>query len=87
MIALDVPYWGPGPSWWNNFKESIKLPEGYDDLRKDQRKTLWRQQVNHELMKYGGRLQPAYMSNPNTSDMLVTFRLDSNYTMFLLKFS
>lgn len=87
MIAISVPYWGSKPVWWYNFEESIKFPAGFDELSSKKAKPVWRQSVDHELKKYGGRLQPAYMSNPNTSDMLVTFRLDSNYTMFLLKFS
>ena len=87
MIAIDIPYWGSKPRWWAKFEESVKFPAGYEELSNRQAKPIWRQSINHELMKYGGRLQPAYMSNPNTSDMLVTFRLESNYTMFLLKFA
>lgn len=87
MIAISVPYWGDGPTWWKNFKGTIKLPEGHHELAKHDRRAQWRQQVNHELMKYGGRLQPAYMTRQDNSDMLVTFRIDSNYTMFVLKYS
>ena len=87
MIAIDLPYWGPKPAWWAKFEESIKFPAGYEELSSKKARPIWRQSVDHALQKHGGRLQPAYMSNPNNSDMLITFRIDSNYTYFLLKYS
>ena len=89
MIAIDVPFYGThGPTWWNNFIAQTNPYVHVDrDLPKKEQRYQWRQYIDQELMKYGGRLQPSYMTNKNTADMLVTFRLESNYTMFLLKFS
>ena len=55
------------------FDDSIKLYKGKD----------WTDKVNDALEQFGGRMQRNWTHNY----FFITFRLDSNYTLFVLKFT
>ena len=68
------------PTWWPKF---IRHVFGGDiDTRAIERKE-WAQQVNAALEQFGGRMQRNWTHNY----FFITFRLDSNYTLFVLKFT
>lgn len=73
------------PDYWVNFTSDIE-PYEFRSMDKPKKRRLrvaeWHRDVNAKLLNYGGRLQ----KNEDDSYML-TFRLDSNYTYFLLKYS
>lgn len=71
------------PVWWNRFTEDIPGPSARTDLPKWERYGSWIQDVRAKLLTHGGALHRRERGN----EFLVTFRLDSNYTMFLLKYS
>lgn len=68
------------PDWWINFTQDI-LPYDFRERAKRRvRIAEWHRDVNTKLLGYGGRLQ-----QKKDGDYLLTFRLDCNYTFFLLK--
>lgn len=68
------------PAWWPKFIDYVfKEPDGY---RVADRKE-WAQQVNAALQEFGGRMQRNWTHNY----FFITFRLETNYTMFVLKFT
>jgi hypothetical protein len=73
------------PNYWVNFTEDI-LPYEFRNMDSPKKRRLrvaeWHRDINTKLLTYGGQLQ----KNKDGSYIL-TFRLDSNYTFFVLKYS
>lgn len=70
------------PEWWVRFTDDI-LPYDYrEKTKKRYRIAEWLRDVNAKLIGYGGRMQ-----KQADGDYLITFRLDSNYTFFMLKYA
>lgn len=67
------------PAWWPKF---IRYTFG-DDLVTVGGRKEWAQRVNAALQEFGGRMQRNWTHNY----FFITFRLDSNYTLFVLKFT
>lgn len=70
------------PSWWYRFVEDIVRVQDRQHIPKTQRYSSWIQDVNCKLMLQGGAIR-----RMDSGGLLVTFRLDSNYTMFVLKYA
>lgn len=80
MIAIEIkrPY-SEAQSWWQNFTSANVSPFPVDKRgHKD-----YVNFINSELIPQGGRLHWDYLGGR----MLVTFRLDENYTMFLMRWA
>jgi hypothetical protein len=73
------------PDYWVNFTDDIEPYEFRDMDNRKKRKlrvAAWHRDVNTKLIGYGGRLQ-----RKEDGHYILTFRLDSNYTFFVLKYS
>lgn len=69
------------PNWWRNFTADIVSYHMRETTKKRLRVADWQRDVNQKLLNYGGQLQR--MKN---DDYILYFRIDSNYTYFLLKY-
>lgn len=69
------------PNWWINFTADIVSYHMREQIKKRLRVAHWQRDVNKKLLNYGGQLQ----KNKDDSYILY-FRIDSNYTYFLLKY-
>lgn len=67
------------PAWWPKFIEHVF---GTDSMLVADRKE-WASKVNEALTEYGGRIQRNWTHNY----FFITFRAESNYTMFVLRFT
>ena len=70
------------PIWWVNFTEDIVNYNLREQTKKRYRVGEWLRDVNQKLLNYGGRMQKR-----SDGDYLLTFRLESNYTFFMLKYA
>ena len=79
MICIELGH-NEKPLWWDNFMNYI-FPDHRDSilLNRDD----WGKIVNSKLLEFGGRLNRNY----HKSYFYITFRVESNYTMFLLRFN
>ena len=72
------------PSWWINFTADIE-PYEFRSMDSPKRRKLrvaeWHRDINAKLFNYGGQLQKNKDGN-----YILYFRIDSNYTYFLLKY-
>jgi hypothetical protein len=82
MISITLTANDERPAWWHRFLETIPTVDR-SELNRYERNRAWFEAVNVKLMESGGRVQRV----PRSTDLLMTFRLDSNYTMFMLKYS
>jgi hypothetical protein len=71
------------PSWWYRFLEDIPPVQSRVDQAKWERYNSWIKDVNDKLMLHGGTVRRM----ERVDCLMVTFRLDSNYTMFMLKYA
>lgn len=80
MIAVKInrPY-SEAPQWWKNFTSANVY---HTHVNKSTHRD-YVSHINRALIPQGGRLHWDYIN----SDMLVTFRLDENYTMFLMRWA
>jgi hypothetical protein len=83
MIGIPLLDHEERPDWWHRFVEDIVRVQDRQHLPKWERYSSWIQDVNDKLMLHGGAIRRMKQGN----HLLVTFRLDSNYTMFVLKYS
>ena len=67
------------PAWWSRFMDYV-FKDSTDQLI--DRKEWWRA-VDAALQEFGGRMQRNWTHNY----FFITFRLESNYTMFVLRFA
>ena len=67
------------PVWWSRFMDYV-FKDSTDQLI--DRKEWWKV-VDAALQEFGGRMQRNWTHNY----FFITFRLESNYTMFVLRFA
>ena len=67
------------PAWWSRFMDYV-FEDSTDQLI--DRKEWWKT-VDAALQEFGGRMQRNWTHNY----FFITFRLESNYTLFVLKFT
>jgi hypothetical protein len=82
MIGIPLLNHDERPAWWYRFIEDIVRVQDRQHLPKWERYSSWIQDVNSKLQLHGGAIRRL-----NSGTLLVTFRLDSNYTMFVLKYA
>jgi hypothetical protein len=70
------------PEWWVRFTDDILPYDCREKTKKRHRIAAWLRDVNAKLIQHGGRIQ-----RQDDDDYLITFRLDSNYTFFMLKYA
>ena len=70
------------PKWWVRFTDDILPYDFREKTKKRHRIAAWLRDVNAKLIQHGGRIQ-----RQANDDYLITFRLDSNYTFFMLKYA
>ena len=69
------------PNWWINFTADIVPYDFREPSRTRLRIADWLRDVNKKLLNYGGQLQRL-----KNDDYILYFRIDSNYTYFVLKY-
>lgn len=81
MIAVEIPRpYSQSPAWWQNFTaESAKWP---DKCRHAEFNEYVRQ-LNDQLIPQGGRVHWLFQGGK----ILVTFRRDEDFTLFLLRWA
>lgn len=82
MRAIPILNHDERPNWWYRFLEDIAPVNARRDLPRWERYGAWIKDVNDKLMLHGGAIR-----RMDSGILLVTFRLDSNYTMFVLKYA
>ena len=83
MIGIPLLNHEERPDWWPRFIEDITPPRDRQHLSKWERYGSWVADVDAKLQLHGGAIHRMRRGN----DWLITFRLDSNYTMFMLKYA
>ncbi len=83
MIGIPLYKHEEDPAWWNRFVGDIEPPWSRKHQPKWERYGSWLADVNNKLQLHGGAIHRMEKGNY----LLVTFRLDSNYTMFMLKYA
>jgi hypothetical protein len=83
MIGIPLLDHEERPDWWQHFVKDIVRIQDRQHLTKWERYSSWIQDINNKLMLHGGAIRRMEKGNY----LLITFRLDSNYTMFLLKYA
>lgn len=68
------------PAWWPKFMDHV-FGDGQDQLIFERKE--WWNRVDRALSQFGGRMQRNWTHNY----FFITFRLESNYTLFVLKFT
>lgn len=69
------------PAWWLKFMDYTFHTDNHSLLALDRKE--WWKAVDASLQEFGGRLQRNWAHNY----FFITFRLESNYTLFVLKFT
>lgn len=83
MIGIPILANDERPVWWENFLSDITPMQDRQDLPRWERYGSWLRDIHNKLVLHGGALHRMKAGN----EFLITFRVDSNYTMFLLKYS
>ena len=69
------------PNWWQNFTADITSYHLRETTKKRLRVDEWHRDVNKKLLNYGGQLR-----RQKDDNYILYFRIDSNFTYFLLKY-